>query len=318
MFAICVESSHYRGMGHLFRALNLVRQLDTQDVEFIILVNDHAPSINILKQEGIRFKIVPLDDPGRDWEHEAIDEFGIRVWINDRLDTTQEHANKIRQQGIPLVTFDDRGSGAALSDLHFAGLAFEKVDQLQGKKVFSGIDYLILNPDINKFQRQRVSPEKILVTLGGTDTYGVTVRIVEMLSHLGRPATAVIGPGFQHRAQLEAILPPDFQIAERVPSLIEKFFDYDVAITGGGITPFEANASGLPCITVSSEPFEVAPCAFLRDLGTSLYLGHRDVIDEARLENALANIDAKAMSQRGMARIGTDAAQRILNEIRKL
>jgi spore coat polysaccharide biosynthesis predicted glycosyltransferase SpsG len=318
MFAICVESSHHRGMGHLFRALNFVRQLDPQDVKFVILLNEHAPSISILEQKGLRFKIVPLDDTAHNWERKAIEEFDIRVWINDRLDTTLEHANKIRQQGIPLVTFDDRGSGAELSNLHFAGLTFEKTNQLKGKMVFAGIDYLILNPDINKFKRQRIRSENILVTLGGTDTYGMTVRIVEMLARLGRPATAVVGPGFQHRAQLEAALTPGFQIAEHVPSLIEKFFNYDMAITGGGITPFEANASGLPCITVSSEPFEVAPCVYLQNLGTSLYLGHRDAIDEAGLKDTLSHIDVNTLSKRGMARIGTAAAQRILNEIRKL
>lgn len=318
MLGICIESSHSRGMGHLFRALNFARLLESRKLNFVILINEDIPSIRILEKEGVRFKLVPLNDAGQDWEGKVIEEFGLKTWINDRLDTTLEHARKVHRKGIRLVTFDDRGAGAALSDLHIAGLAFEGSDLLGGKRVLSGIDYLIMNQEINRFKRHRTATDKVLVTLGGTDTYGVTIDIVAMLTALGRPATVVVGPGFQHHEQLKAIQTPEIQLAEGVASLVAKFHGYDLAITGGGITPFEANASGLPCITVSSERFEVGPCEFLQNLGTSIYLGPRESLDRLRLEDVFRRIDVARISQLGMERVGTNGAQRILDEINKL
>lgn len=318
MLAVCIEASHQRGMGHLFRALNFVRYLHRRQVEFVILLNDYTPSLNLLKKAGIPFKTVPLDNEENNWELEIIESLGIKVWINDRLDTVLDHAQKIGLQGVRLVTLDDRGSGASLADLHFAGLAFDGINLLQGKKVFSGSDYLVLNPDIDRFKKIRNRAERILVTLGGTDTYGITVKIVEMLANIGRHASVVVGPGFKHRLELEKSMRPGFLLEENIPSLIEKFSDYDLAITGGGITPFEANASGLPCLTVSSEPFEVSSCKFLQKLGSSIYLGDKKEVDERILEKSLAEIRIGVMSHLGMSNIGIGGAERILNEIEKL
>ena len=39
--------------------------------------------------------------------------------------------------------------------------------------------------------------------------------------------------------------------------MAEEMSRHDLAVTGGGMTPFEANAAGLPCIVVANETFEI-------------------------------------------------------------
>ncbi len=305
-------------MGHLFRAVNLARHFRTLGVDCMILLDEHAPSARLLREECVAFEIVPLNDLQRDWESEAIKRFGITTWINDRLDTAIEHASKVVRRGVRLITFDDHGSGAKLADLHFAALAFSEAEQLRGKKVLRGIAYIVLSPDIDRLKKPRVRSDRILVTLGGTDTYGVTIKVIELLAQLGRQATVVLGPGFQHHTEIQNVVQPDFIVKQDILSLVEELSHYDLAITGGGITPFEANASGLPCLTVSSERFEVEPCRFLAELGTSLYLGHRNEIDVTTLGNALREADVAAMSAMGLAKIDTGGVKRIMAEIAKL
>ena len=106
-------------------------------------------------------------------------------------------ARAVKDTGIPLVTFDDRGAGASLADLHIAALAFDVDEPLSGKRVVRGLDYLILNAEIARWRRQRTQLQSIMVSMGGSDTYGATVKIVALLRKLGRTATVVIGPGFQ-------------------------------------------------------------------------------------------------------------------------
>lgn len=318
MYAICIEASHQRGLGHLYRAVNLIRHLRAQRIDCKVILNEHAVSLDILRREGVEFLIRPVCAPDQDWEEAIFARFPVRMWINDRLDTDLEHAVRIKRRGVPLVTFDDRGGGAALADLHIAALAFDRSELLPGRRVLQGVEYLILNPDIERYRRRRERLESIVVTLGGTDTYGVTVGVVESLARLGKTATVVLGPGFEHRAQLDRVLVPGFVLKSNVASLSQEFAVHDLAITGGGITPFEANAGGLPCLTIASETFEVGPCRFLAAMNSSVYLGRRSEIDPRKMGAALSEANIATMSAAGLAGIGFDGAKTVVAELMRL
>jgi spore coat polysaccharide biosynthesis predicted glycosyltransferase SpsG len=312
MFAICVESSHQKGMGHLFRAINLISFFRDHDGPSIVFMNRHQPSENILSREEIDFEIVPLEDLKSNWESKLIAKYGIQVWINDRLDTDIRHAQNVKAAHIKLVTFDDHGSGAALADLHFAPLVFEDAQKLQGRKVFHGTEYLALNPDINKYKRLRKTADRLLITLGGSDTYGVTLKVVDLIKKRTQSATIVIGPAFEHRDELKKLLPNSYQFKSGVPSLIQEFSLYDIAITGGGVTPFEANASGLPCMIIANEWFEIPAAKYLHQIGSSVFAGHWSELGEGLLDREL---DIEKMSRAGMEQITTKGIENIYREI---
>lgn len=318
MYAICVESSHKRGMGHLFRSIVLAGFLSEQDVPFTILINRDETSCSILSSRQIPFVVVDNYDANNDWETGIIRELGISLWINDRLDTHRRHSSNVKKNHVGLVTFDDRGSGAELADIHFAPLAFIGQDRLQGKKVLTGKDFLILNKEIDAQKRLRQDMRKILVTLGGSDTYGVTIDVMRILKDLGISADIHIGPSFSHRTSLDTSPDSPFNLIDQPSSLIETFSDYDLAITGGGITPFEANASGLPCLTISSEQHEQEACAYLQYLGTSMYLGHRNTLSLRSFKDAFSVIDIREMSQAGMREIRTHGIKNIMDHLRRL
>ena len=312
MFAICIEASHQRGMGHFYRALNLIAYLDVQQQSFVVLINDHAKSKAMLEKKNIPFEVVALGDFSSAWEVRLVEQYGITVWINDRLDTNILHARWIKQSGAKLVTFDDRGGGASLVDMQIAGLAFDDAEPLQGVKILRGVNYLILNPEIERFKRLRMSVEHIVVTMGGSDTYGVTIKVVEILKKIGKAATIIIGPGFEHLESLQAVMTPAFLIKTEVPSLIEEFQHYDLAITAGGITPFEAAASGLPCIIIASESFELPIGMFLQQMGAAQYAGHYSDIDE---EVFSQSFNVEIMSKAGMSHLTTRGVENVYQEL---
>lgn len=316
MFALCIESSHKKGMGHLFRALNFIDCLQANNEAYVVFVNNDASACEILRSKGIRFETVDLSDTESGWETELIRNYGVTVWINDRLDTALRHAIRVKDSGVKLVTLDDRGDGAGLADINVAALQFGQEDRLEGKVVLTGIEYLILNREIKKYRRLRKKAEKLFATLGGSDTYGVTVKVVEVLKRLGKAATVHTGPCFAHRRELEeASSGGDFNIIGRVPSLLETFYSYDLAITGGGMTPFEANASGLPCIIVANETFEVKNGRFLESLGSSVFAGFHANMDETVFER---EIEIERMSSAGIKSIPLDGAEKIYRRIKAL
>jgi spore coat polysaccharide biosynthesis predicted glycosyltransferase SpsG len=317
MIVLCIESSHQRGMGHLYRALHLLKHIESDNQPALVLINEHTPSIGVLEQNGVPFETVDLEDRKSDWESRIIRLHRVEAWLNDRLDTDILHSMNVKKNGTPLITFDDRGSGAEICDLHFAALAFERPELLQGAEVFTGIEYLVLDPEIADCRRLRQGLARILVSMGGSDTYGTTLSILRFLKQLRRGATIHIGPSFIHRDQLDSEINGHFEIIRSVPSLIREFPAFDLAVTGGGITPFEANASGLPCIVVANEDHEKEIGRFLHSRGSSHYLGFKDGISAEGLENAFRKIDIGGMSSTGMAVFGLKGAENIWRTIRE-
>ncbi len=303
MFAICIESSHKKGMGHFYRGLNLYQYFKNA----IVFVNDDAKAISLLKEKNIPYAVVDFSDIDSGWESGLIRKYGIKTWINDHLDTHIKHSENIKKNNINLITFDDEGEGASLADLNICALPC-RYSVNKGRKILKGIEYLVLNPDIKKYKRQRTNLNKIIVTLGGSDTYGVTLKVAGMLKKINKKATIVTGPSFEHGEELENISNVFFEIKTTVPNLIEEFYGYDLAITGGGMTPFEANSSGLPCIIVASELQEIENAQYLDNLGSSIFAGYRDNINT---EIFTKEPDIEKMSKIGMENIKTNGVENI-------
>ena len=314
MFAICLESSHARGMGHLFRMRHLARELRSRNLPLIFFVNDHEPSLQLLQRDELPFEIVDLEHVEH-WAQAAISRAKARLWINDRLDTNLVEAQAVKQTRIPLATFDDRGAGASLADLHIAALAFAGDQPLSGRRVAKGYEYLILNPEIALYRRQRLNVERILVSMGGSDTHGATVKAVALLRRLALAATVVIGPGFEHRAALDAESHRRFELKSNVPSLIEEMSRHDLAVLGGGITAFEAAASGLPAIVIANEDFEIPVAQHLASLGAARYAGHHSALDEAVFE---IPHDVAGMSMAGLSNIHLNGIEKVCQLLQEL
>lgn len=313
MFAVCIEASHSKGMGHLFRMLNFTEYLKSKNENFIFLINDNEKIKNILHEKKIHFEVVNLCDYDTNWESTFIKKYDINYWINDRLETDINHAQNILKNSCKLITFDDLGRGAKLSDINVCGLFFNK-ENVEAKKVLKGTEYLILNQDIDTFKRERKDIKKILVTLGGSDTYGVTIKVLEILKKYNLKATIHIGPSFEHIDELKQKLTENYEVINFIPSLIEVFSKYDLAITGGGVTPFEANASGLPCLIIANELFEIQNGEFLDSIYASKFLGYYKNINEEVFKN-IFELDIEEMSKQGLLNLNTKATEKIYKEI---
>lgn len=316
MLAICIESSHQRGMGHFYRMVNLVQVLKAQGKKYIVFLNQDEASERILRQERIPFEVVDLWDTDSNWEVEMIQKYKIHHWLNDRMGTRLETARHIKSAGVCLCAIDDTGDGAQLTDKNFCPGCFEE-GHLPDGKVFRGLEYLVLNPQISEYQYQRIKMQRIIVTLGGSDTYGVTLLIVGFLKNAGIAADVVVGPSFRQKEALDALCRERFQVKQGIPSLVEEFRSYDLAVTGGGVTPFEACASGLPCVIVANELHEIATGKLLESLGCASFIGYYKNLSYSKLMDhiryAIKNI--KTMSSVGIEHIPLNGAENLLREV---
>lgn len=306
MFALCVESSHKRGMGHLFRAIVLYKCIEN---EAVVLVNDDSIAQRILEREKIPHIVVDFRDTASDWESCLIKRYKIDIWIYDRFESEYISCKNIKKNQVLLISIDDRGAGAALSDIHFAGMMSFGPEKLYGKKVVTDTKYIILNPQIKIFRRIREKCGRLLVTLGGSDTYGVTLQVVRALKEIQINMDLLVGPSFRHMNELEELLSETDTVMQNVPSLIETFWRYDWAITGGGVTCLEACASGLPCIIIANEEHEIYTGMYLEQLGCAVFAGYFENLDKFNWQQQL---DIKKMSENGLKLFSADGAENMI------
>lgn len=316
MYAVCVECSHKRGMGNLFRSLNMINWFESHHMEYVVLINNDKKSLSYLNTQRVPYQVVDLWDYHSDWERDIIKKYNIQTWIDDRMATDIRHAENVKACGVKLCSFDDTGSGAQLVDQNFCAMIFDNIDSLKGREIFTGVEYMVLNREILQYRKQREKKEKILITMGGSDTYGVTVKVAEAIVNLPYEFTIVTGYCFEHYDRLQEVIKgTGIEVRNTVPSLIEFFSHFDLAITGGGITSFEAGASGLPSIIIANERHEEQVGKFFEKSGCSEYLGYYKDANFEGIGGIINNIDVPSMSRRMLQLLRMDGLENTMKEI---
>src|ERR1039457_1172148 len=156
---ICLEASHQRGMGHLFRGLNLARFLRSLGDNVVIAVNEDERAIDLILSADFPIEIYRVFSDEANWEESLISKHAPDWWINDRLHTNLFHSNKITSSGVRLATFDDHGEGAVLAEYNFLAMDLWPTTNHAANALY-GPDYMILNPIIgnHRGKRKRCSP----------------------------------------------------------------------------------------------------------------------------------------------------------------
>lgn len=311
MIGICIESSHKRGMGHLFRAIVIYEYFTGIGEKAIIIANNDKKTKDELKKRSIVF--VTVEDAE---DYKAVGDillrYKVELVIIDKFKSSYDYVEYLNQNNLFISGIDDYGNGAELFDLHFCPLLFG-VNKM-GKKVCDDKKYIILNPEINIYRRRRNRINRILVTMGGADTYGVTIKLMPVLDRIKTQSDILIGPGFINEEEL-INKNKNHKVIKNTPSLIELFDRYDLLICGGGITAIEANASGLPCMIIANEPHEILIGKWLENIGGACFLGYFKNIIEDDLVLKINDINISELSNKALGSVDSAGVTRFYEKI---
>src|SRR5262249_4647678 len=137
---------------------------------------------------------------------------------------------------------------------------------------------------------------KMLVTLGGSDPHGVTLKAMEALGRVRLPgveAVGVVGAGNSRRAGVGAAAPPGegaVRLRSDVTDMPELMAWADVAVAAGGTTTWERALLGLPSLIVvlAENQEELAEAAARAGLGWNL--GRYEALEVSALADALGRL----------------------------
>jgi UDP-2,4-diacetamido-2,4,6-trideoxy-beta-L-altropyranose hydrolase len=338
------------GTGHLLRGTLLARALaaggaptgpSTSAPQLTFLTRAHPWAIVRIEQVGLPYQALPVDvTPESEIEALQAASRALRpdLAVVDLLDTgtAPDLCAALRATGVPVLTFDNTGPGRLTADevINFLVRDPDPAELAErGVSLHEGPEYATLLPEYEGVNRipKRIAPHarQLLISVGGGDAAGLSLKAVHALAALPDPpeATVVVGSAFPHAdelARLVEVSPARVTVRRDLPSLLPELQRADMAVVAGGLTMHEALATGTPPLALCQEVWHQQFLAgWFAERGAMVDLGRGDIAEEAVVASAIAALAADperraAMSRAGQALVDGAGTRRVAARMREL
>lgn len=317
--------NHKMGMGHIYRMLNLADLLEKKKHEVLFLLPSWVDGLKKIKEQRKEVIQVPINF----FEQESLyaqllKDYVFDYIIVDALQVPERIMRLFQKKSKILLSLDNVGQGRFFSDILINILYRQKPKLKEPKIEINNFSYLVLNKNFKKFNLKKKiinkKVKKILITQGGSDTYGIVPKIVNSLSSLlrGLEVYVLVGPAFKHRKELISSIRNNnlkIKILENVEETWKLFYEMDMAISAGGMTLFELLCAGVPCMVLTQERKEIETINYLKNLDLIIMLGLYEKIQNNDLLNKtlglMEDYDTRIkMSEKGKQMIDGEGCER--------
>lgn len=283
--AFRTRGNHKQGMGDVMSSLALADAFRDHGHEILFVVDDDPEAVDCVSQ--CNYSVKPVQTQEKEFSY--LESFKPDVIIVNQLNNPKIFLNELKKCTDLLVTVDDAGPGASIADIRFN-------PEYYSPDSYCGPEFVPLRKEFQDMNKKEKNINKevktILVTLGGSDTYGFTPKVVCALSCISDEIdiTVITGSAFRHIAQLNEAIESarrPFLIRRDVGNMAELMFSSDFAVCGGGITLFELACVGTPAVIVCCEPFEEETATRMQEDGFGINLGFGEGLDEESIFKAI-------------------------------
>ncbi len=298
------KGGHKEGMGDVTSSLAIAEEFRNTGYKVAFILNANKNVIGLVSQADFEYHIAEsMTELTNCMEDKNID-----IAILNQLVTPEEEALLFKKSSKMLVTIEDTGISAKLADLRF-NVLYPVAEYITDFK------YIPLAPiyqEKHKNDRQiKEKVENILVTQGGSDTYGFTPKIMKALYSITTDIdiNVVIGPNFSNDNELNKALdnaPRKFKIISGRNDLSGIMLQADLAVSAGGNTLFELACLGVPSVVVCGEPFEAITAGRLEKEGFCINLGFDKDVDERKLHKTVNSLIDNAGRRQKMSTKGKE------------
>jgi spore coat polysaccharide biosynthesis predicted glycosyltransferase SpsG len=319
-----VDGSSSVGMGHVFRSLAIaeaLRGLSRADIAFLMSA-DHTEGLVTVSRAGYAVRVV--GDRKEETYLDHIRDFAPAILINDLPAVDRSYLTALSHLGATTVNLVDTIDDLETTE-HYAQVIVSVMndDRETPEGFYVGPRYAILREHFRGQPAKEVrdQPKLVLLSFGGSDPQGLTLKAARALQDLD-PAVelvAVAGPAFSFRREFEAL---SAALPRRVPlineaggHIAELMLEADVMVGSGGMSVYEIAALGTPGIILGQNAREDGRMRDFAGHGTVEYLGLGTEVDETVVASAVRALLAdperrRAMSARGRALVDGFGAMR--------
>ena len=174
-----VDGMKERGLGHIYNCIALAYGFTEHNI-LLVTKKGCCEGIQKIKETNLPYRIIEDDYDIQD----IINEFKPDIWVNDCLDTTKEYIQYLRKFVNRIVTIEDLGPGAELSDAVINaiydnnGLYAHNI-----KNVYWGPEYINLRDEFMLSKPKDFSSDvnNVLIMFGGTDPSNLNVKLYNVV-----------------------------------------------------------------------------------------------------------------------------------------
>ena len=245
--AIYVNGNNQRGMGHIYRALEIADELYMNPD---IYYDKNETDISVFG--STKHRLIAVE--GEEDLFEKCSKEYYSLFINDILDTSVGYMRKLKE-ALPqakIVNFEDNGDGILEADIVFNALYGKSVLPY----VYAGERYYIAGRQFLYYEpiTIRDNVERILVSFGGADPQNYTERLLKIVSddyYNNYTFVVVVGRANVNYNQLLQYAKDNIKICYDVSNMPELMSKSDMAITSRGRTGYELALMGIPTIAIA-------------------------------------------------------------------
>ena len=150
------------------------------------------------------------------------------------------------------------------------------------KNSISGLEYILLNPNIRK-TKNRKERNTILLSTGGSDKYNITEKIVKNFMKFNKKfkMKIILGELYEHKDKLKKMVEDDKRFDVYIqPKEISKIMNScTIGIVTFGVTVYEAAYLHLPIFVIAHSNENHKAAMQVEKYGWSKYLGKYDKIN---------------------------------------
>ena len=197
-----------------------------------------------------------------------LEEVAPDVLLTDSYNVDTEYQKRLADSASLLVTITDDTRFTLCSDVNINGNVHGPVLDYEwvGEKpdMLLGTDYLLMREEFQQLADKappwRDSPDRALVTFGGSDMNNTTPDVIRAFDGFGVVVDVIIGPGFTNKDKIQKAArgtDAEFNLLEDPDNLPQLMFNADFAVSAGGSTVYELLLTGTPVIGIPQSENQV-------------------------------------------------------------
>lgn len=252
------------GLGHIVRCLALANELrEKHGCGVTFALANGIEGRALIEKEGFPVEMKPDKQTEGEWMDRLIGKKQPNALVLDvRTDLPVAFVRKWREAGVLIVSIDDPSDRRLEADLAF----YPPVPQVKEMdwtgftgKLYSGWEWVLLRPQFSNIpkrpQKKPGAKPVILVSMGGSDPAGLTLKTLTALEQTDKPfnAIVVLGPAFKDNEKVSHFLKTTrhtYQIERNVDDMMSLMLKADLAIVSFGVTAYELAACGVPALYI--------------------------------------------------------------------
>lgn len=282
-------------MGHVVRCHWLAKALrDTYGDPILFCMNQDDIGISVVQSHGWRVLRVAPEELG------GVDRDALIIDLPGGVSAEAVRSLRERNPRSLVVLMDGTCTGRIEADLIVSPIErFRDPSSWRGFRGqrYEGPEYAILDPAFARVPRRSssvVREPRILVSMGGSDPYGLTLQALRALDSMEEPfsVTVAVGPAFLHEEELRTWLAGARRRYEsrREDSLLDLMVNSDLALVSFGTTVYELAAAGLPAIALSITEDHAQSAAVFAQGGSLMHLGLFSSVSAAQIQSAVGEL----------------------------